>query len=61
MDNINKKYITKQELDEWYTLCIQYINGYHMEKYEKLELLRLNHRVMEACHNIHNDNMLDKI
>ena len=48
----------QQDLNDWYKLHKQVVNGYHMEKSDKLELVRLNHLVMEAAHKIHNDNML---
>jgi hypothetical protein len=52
--------MTKKDLNNWYTLRIQFINGYHMEPWEWQELIRLNHLVMEATHDIHNKNMLKK-
>jgi len=49
--------MTKKELMEWYKLSknIKKLddNDYH-------ELIRLNHLVMEASHEIHNNNMLKK-
>jgi hypothetical protein len=50
--------MTKKELLDWYNLKKQVDNGYHMEKSDWQELIRLNHLVMEASHKIHNDNML---
>jgi hypothetical protein len=50
--------LNKIDLISWYKLLIQYENGYHMEKSDNQELIRLNHLVMEATHKIHNDNML---
>lgn len=52
--------MTKETLNEWYELREQVQNGWHMSDSDKKELLRLNHLVMEACHKIHNDNMLQK-
>ena len=48
----------KQELNDWYKLNKQMINGYHLSSSDWSELARLNHLVMEASHKIHNDNML---
>lgn len=53
--------ITKKELLEWWTLRQQIVNGWHMEKSDWSNLIRLNHLVMEASHKIHNDNMLEGI
>lgn len=50
--------MTKQELNEWYALKEQIVNGWHMSDWDKKELIRLNHLVMEDAHKIHNDNML---
>jgi hypothetical protein len=50
----------KSELLEWYKWYRHYVNGYHMEKSDWQELVRLNHLVMEAVHKVHNDNMMDK-
>ncbi len=47
----------KTELLEWFILLKQLDNGYHMEKSDWLELIRLNHIIMEKCHAIHNKNM----
>lgn len=51
--------MTKEELNEWYLLRNQLINGYHMEPSDTKELIRLNHLVMEASHYIHNKNMTE--
>ena len=51
--------MTKQEFDRWYELREQIVNGWHMEKSDWQELIRLNHLVMEASHKIHNDNMME--
>lgn len=56
--NIIVTNMKKQDLDRWYTLRKQVINGYHMEKSDWTELIQLNHQVMEASHKIDNDNML---
>jgi len=49
--------MTTQELKQWDTLRKQYKNGYHLSMSDWKELIRLNHLVMEASHDIHN-NML---
>lgn len=49
----------KQELNEWYQLLKQIKNGYHLSNEDKQQLIRLNHRVMEESHKIHNDSMLN--
>ena len=51
--------ITKKELNQWYKLNIQIVNGYHIEQSDYEELLSLNYTVMESAHKIHNDNMLN--
>lgn len=51
----------KEILDQWFTLYSQVQNGYHMSDSDKKELIRLNHLVMEACHKIHNDHMLEGV
>lgn len=50
--------LTQKELKEWYTLYLQYINGWHLEPEDKRELLRLNHIVITEVHKVHNDNQL---
>ena len=52
--------MTKEQLNQWYTLRQQVVNGYHMSDYDTQELTILNHLVMEAANKIHNDRMLDK-
>lgn len=52
--------LTKEVVNEWYALMIQVKNGYHMSKWDKSNLIRLNHIIMEASHKVHNDTMLDK-
>ena len=49
-----------QELKEWSVLYKQFKNGYHLSNTDKQDLLRLNHLLMEECHNVHNSNMMDK-
>lgn len=49
----------KQDLERWYELCQQIVNGYHISEWEYMELIHLNHQAMEASHRIHNDNMMD--
>lgn len=53
--------IRKQDLDNWYKLRKQIVNGYHMSDSDKRELISLNHTIMEAVHEIHNDNMFGKL
>lgn len=48
----------KEDLNKWYMLYKQVKNGYHMEPIDWRELIRLNHLIMEATHEIHNNNML---
>lgn len=55
-----RKDYTKYTIDRWYKLVLQVNNGYHMEEYDKLEMLRLNHLIMETCHDVYNDSMLRK-
>lgn len=52
--------MTPQELKDWATLREQHVNGWHMSENDWRELVRLNHLVMEASHDIHNTNMLRK-
>ena len=52
--------MTKEDLNNWYTLREQVVNGWHMSDSDKKELIRLNHDVLEAASKIHNDHMLDK-
>jgi hypothetical protein len=54
-----KTHLTKEELEQWFTLRQQLVNGYHVSDWDKQELIRLNHLVMEASHEIHNDNMME--
>lgn len=41
----------------WFNLYKQYKNGYHMSNSDITELVRLNHLLMEAVHEIHNESM----
>jgi len=50
--------MTTQELKQWDTLRKQYKNSYHLSVSDWKELIRLNHLIMEASHDIHNNNML---
>jgi len=50
--------MTTQELKQWDTLRKQYKNGYHLSMSDWKELIRLNHLIMEASHDVHNNNML---
>ena len=52
--------MTKEQLDTWYGLFEQVRNGWYLSDRDELELVRLNHLVMEAANKIHNDRMLDK-
>ncbi len=52
--------MTHEELKEWETWYIHYKNGYHMSKNDWVEFMRLNHVVLEATHEIHNHNMMEK-
>lgn len=52
--------MNKQDLENWYKLREQVVNGWHLSDHDKQELIRLNHLVMEATHKIHNDKMLEK-
>lgn len=50
--------MTKKELDQWYLLRKRYLDGELSTRDEEVELVRLNHLIMEASHKIHNDNMI---
>lgn len=50
--------MTKEELNEWYSLISIIKAGVKLNASDCSELLRLNHLVMEMSHYIHNDNML---
>jgi hypothetical protein len=56
-----KLYISKKELNKWFTLTLQVKNGYHLSSQDKTELLQLNYKVMETAHDIHNKNMLNNL
>jgi len=49
--------MTKTELKEWYTLQLQFKNGYHLSENDWRELVRLNHLIIELSHDIHNASM----
>ena len=49
--------MTRKELIEWWQLIK---NRPNLQNYEETRLFQLNHRVMEASHEIHNNNMLKK-
>ena len=51
--------MTEQDLKEWFKWYRQFKNGYHMSDSDITELLKLNHLLMEACHDVHNTNMID--
>jgi hypothetical protein len=53
--------LTKEQRKEYFTLVKQYNNGWHLSDTDKRDLIWLNHLVMENCHQIHNDNMLNLI
>ena len=48
----------KEILNQWFELYSQKQNGYHMSEADYKELVRLNHLVMDATHEIHNARML---
>lgn len=50
----------KEDLENWYNLREQVMNGQYMSENDKRELIRLNHLVMEETHKIHNARMLEK-
>lgn len=50
--------MTREELNIWYRYQKALKNGDYLENEDKKELVRLNHLVMEASHEIHNNNML---
>lgn len=52
--------ITPEDLADWYQLRKKFVNGWYMSENDWLELIRLNHIIMDASHNIHNTNMLRK-
>lgn len=53
--------VTQQELNEWLKYCKQIKNGYHMSDSDVTELLQLNHKVMEVCHDVHNSSMMNML
>lgn len=50
--------LSNQDITDWAVYIQQLRNGYHMADHDYKELIRLNYLVMEAAHEIHNDNML---
>ena len=40
--------MNKGDLTEWYKYYRQYVNGYHMEKWDWDYLVRFNHIIMEV-------------
>jgi len=52
---------TAKDFSKWYPLWQQLVNGWHLSDSDKNELLQLNHRLMEICHDIHNKNMLGQL
>ena len=53
--------LNEQEIEGWFTYFKQVKNGYHMSDWDYTTLISLNHKVMEACHGMHNDNMLSNL
>lgn len=53
--------MNKKELDQWWKMRKQLVNGWHMSHNDVHELVRLNNLVMEATHYIHNENMGDRL
>lgn len=53
--------MTNQELKEWKMYHKQYKNAWHLSKHDWMEFIRLNHLLMEQCHEIHNKNMMEKL
>lgn len=51
-----KQILSHQEVSEWYELSGKIPTTLSNSDYQ--ELIRLNHLVMEASHEIHNNNML---
>jgi hypothetical protein len=51
--------LTKEDLDRWFILNEQLINGWHLEPSDIHELVRLNDTVIQHTHNIHNKNMME--
>ncbi len=49
----------RQTVNEWFNLMKQYQNGYRLSESDWIELKRLNHLVMEKCHEIHNNSQID--
>jgi hypothetical protein len=49
--------LEKKDLEAWYKMRKQIVNGYHMSEWDIMEMVRLNHLVMEAAHEIHNERM----
>ena len=54
--------MAQEELNRWFELYqLNTKTGYKLDKSEIQELVRLNHLVMEATHEIHNKNMLNDL
>lgn len=53
--------MTDDDLKQWDILRKQLKNGYHMEKSDLQELVRLNHLVLEVTSEIHNMNMRNEL
>lgn len=49
--------MTNKELKEWQALYKQFKNGYHLSTHDYMELLRLNHLLIEITSEIHNKGM----
>lgn len=56
--------MTIWELKNWHKCYRQYktevMGGLRMDTSDKEDLIKLNHRLMELCHRVHNNEMLKK-
>ncbi len=50
--------MTQKELELWFSYMLTIEAGEKLGHSDYSELLRLNHKVMELAHKIHNKNML---
>lgn len=57
----NNLSVDRKDLLEWHSWYRQYKGGYYLSEGDKRELIRLNHLVMGACHDVHNKNMLNDL
>lgn len=51
--------MTEEDLKRWWELRQQLVNGWHLSDFDRKELVRLNHLVLEASSQIHNKNMME--